>query len=175
MESGNKVLSSDRFHLPHAIDDAARPYISAAVRQGLRFNFDITKCPPFVVGDSKKIQSLITNLTANACASHMLVLYSINLSSNGVAFVVQHTMCGTITVRCERQVDALEIMVGDTGSGITPAKLGSIFGQLERVDLTPREGPPQESQGTGAFCIQVQYCLTLTKYPQVSAWLKWRV
>ena len=41
-------------------------YRNEAARRGLKFDVDISRCPKTVVGDARKIRTVVANLTANA-------------------------------------------------------------------------------------------------------------
>lgn len=68
LESGNELAFNEPFNLKQAISDAAALYMNEASRRKLEFNLDLSQCPERVVGDSKKIQTVVANLTGNACA-----------------------------------------------------------------------------------------------------------
>lgn len=67
MESGNETSFIESFHLPSAIEEATYSFQHEAERRGIIFKLDIADSPKMVVGDSKKIRSVIQNLTENAC------------------------------------------------------------------------------------------------------------
>ena len=66
LESGNETSFNEPFDLHQAIEDAIQLYRNEASRRGLQFNLDLQNCPRQVVGDSKKIRTVVANLTANA-------------------------------------------------------------------------------------------------------------
>lgn len=66
LESGHENSFNEPFDLQATIADAARMYQSEAVRRGLKFLVDTTTSPEMVWGDSKKIRTVVANLTANA-------------------------------------------------------------------------------------------------------------
>ncbi|CAE6456623.1 unnamed protein product, partial [Rhizoctonia solani] len=118
------------------IEDAVTLYRIEAMRRQIGFVVDTTDCPQMVTGDSKKIRTVVSNLTANA---------------------VKYTETGQINVECRRFKEpiglrdskevAVEIVVADTGCGISSVKLESIFREFEQVESSiPRSG---ESQGLG--------------------------
>ncbi len=99
------------------------------------------------MGDSRKIRTVVANLTANArkpIVAHsrlMLILWS-----------VKYTAQGSISVRCKAFEEptglrdtgdlAVEIVVADTGCGIPNDKLESIFREFEQVETAPRAHSP---------------------------------
>lgn len=54
------------FNLPAAIEEAIRVYRNEAGRRNLEFKLDISEYPKMVVGDPKKIKTVVANLTANS-------------------------------------------------------------------------------------------------------------
>ncbi|KAH7336765.1 hypothetical protein B0J17DRAFT_718687 [Rhizoctonia solani] len=135
-ETGNETSFNEPFDLPGTIEDAVTLYRIEAMRRQIQFVVDTSDCPQMVTGDSKKIRTVVSNLTANA---------------------VKYTEVGQISVECRRFKEpiglrdskevAVEIVVADTGCGISSAKLESIFREFEQVESSiPRSG---ESQGLG--------------------------
>jgi signal transduction histidine kinase len=54
------------FDLPAAMREATRSYSAEAARRNIQFELDVSTCPRYVVGDSKKICTVVQNLTGNA-------------------------------------------------------------------------------------------------------------
>ena len=68
LESGQDTSFSEPFDLHRAIDEATHIYRNEAHRRNLQFVFRVSG-PRVVVGDSRKIRTVVANLTANACES----------------------------------------------------------------------------------------------------------
>ena len=66
LESGQETSFNEPFDLQTTIKEAAKMYQNEAVRRGLEFLVDTTTSPKMVWGDSKKIRTVVANLTANA-------------------------------------------------------------------------------------------------------------
>jgi len=66
LESGNETSLNEAFDLQSAIEDATRVYQNEAGRRKLEFKVDVSNSPKMVVGDIKKIKTVVANLTANA-------------------------------------------------------------------------------------------------------------
>ncbi|KAI0785152.1 hypothetical protein C8Q75DRAFT_776169 [Abortiporus biennis] len=136
LESGNETSFNEPFNLPQAIEEATMLYRNEAARRGLHFSLDMSQCPKTVVGDVRKIRTVVANLTANA---------------------VKYTRSGTVTVMCRafeepaglRSGDnvAVELVVEDTGCGIPAEKLESIFREFEQVEVS--QPPKVQTQGLG--------------------------
>ncbi|KAJ7714204.1 hypothetical protein B0H16DRAFT_1808320 [Mycena metata] len=113
LESGNETSFNEPFDLQDAIEDATHLYRKEAQRRSIEFKMHLEQSPKTVVGDSKKIRTVVQNLTANA---------------------LKYTSQGTITVSCTTfgepeglrgpSQTAVEIVVADTGCGISTERLG---------------------------------------------------
>lgn len=66
LESGQDTSFNEPFDLHRAIEEATHIYRNEARRRNLRFGFEVSG-PRIVVGDSRKIRTVVANLTANAC------------------------------------------------------------------------------------------------------------
>jgi signal transduction histidine kinase len=153
-ETGNDTQWMEALDLPLAINTAASIYATEATRKNLDFSVSTKDCPKRVRGDRKKIETLVGNLIANGSA------YSNRLSIR-VDFIplctVKYTEKGSVEVVC-REMDeprdaifahdavVIEITVTDTGSGMSPNQLGSMFRQLEQVE---RVDPTRDYNGQG--------------------------
>ena len=77
LESGGETSFSEPFNLHTIVHEATMVYRNEAARRGLHFEVDVSKCPEYVVGDAKKIRTVVANLTANAREYHRtwMILY----------------------------------------------------------------------------------------------------
>ena len=66
IESGIETSFNESFDLHRAVGEATSLYRKESSRKGLNFELHMANCPQVVVGDAKKIRTLIANLTANA-------------------------------------------------------------------------------------------------------------
>jgi signal transduction histidine kinase len=66
LESGQETSFNEPFDLQSAIEEATRLYRNEARRRDIDFQLDVSDGPETVIGDSKKIQTVVANLTANA-------------------------------------------------------------------------------------------------------------
>ncbi|KAJ6557231.1 hypothetical protein DFH09DRAFT_1280009 [Mycena vulgaris] len=139
LESGNETSFNEPFDLQDAIEDATHLYRKEAQRRSITFKMELEQSPKTVVGDAKKIRTVVQNLTANA---------------------LKYTAEGSITVGCTvfgepeglrgPQQTAVEIVVADTGCGIAPDRLGNIFREFEQVEsMEPRAGAAGGGVGLG--------------------------
>ena len=101
-----------------------------AVRRQLEFKVDPGNIPRYIIGDSRKIKTTVSNLTANA----------VKYTAQGSVAVTVHVFDEPDGLRDEGHV-AIEIIVSDTGYGIPPEKPESIFREFEQVDSTTHPKP----------------------------------
>ncbi|CCL99470.1 uncharacterized protein FIBRA_01488 [Fibroporia radiculosa] len=126
LESGNETSFNEVFNLHRAIEDATLLYRNEAMRRGLGFKLDVSNCPKLVVGDSRKIRTVVANLAANA----------LKYTDQGSISVQCHAFEEPIGLRNSDTI-AVEIVVSDTGYGIPSEKLECIFREFEQVESAP--------------------------------------
>lgn len=131
LESGNETSFNEPFHLRQAIEEATAVYRREAGRRGLEFKLEVDEVPMYVIGDSKKMCTVVQNLIANA----------LKYTSKGSIKVQCSTYGEPEGLRRENQM-VIQIVVADTGCGIEPAKLESIFREFEQVESTEGKGEP---------------------------------
>lgn len=126
IETGNETAFNDPFDMRQSIADAVRLYQTESTRRGLDFRVNTDpNLPQNVVGDLRKIKTVISNLVANS---------------------VKYTEKGHIEVYCGLQrtegtqelvrsgTVPIEIVISDTGCGIPTEKLEAMFVALEGAD-----------------------------------------
>ncbi|KAJ4482039.1 hypothetical protein J3R30DRAFT_3699364 [Lentinula aciculospora] len=138
LEIGNETSFNEPFNLADNIRDAISIYRNEADRRKIIFEVDLEQCPNTVIGDCKKIRTVVQNLTANA---------------------LKYTTEGKIAVRCIHFAEseglrgpssaAMEIIVADTGCGIPPVKLESIFREIEQVESSEAKTSAEPGVGLG--------------------------
>lgn len=123
-EEGNDLIKDEIFDLAACIKDATEPFKKDAKRKGIGYEvIDHPGLPKLVHGDQRRVRQAVTNLTANA---------------------VEHTTEGFVRVECytswtEGQKARVEILVEDTGRGMSNAKLDALFRDLEQVSTDADE------------------------------------
>ncbi|KAK0617072.1 hypothetical protein B0T14DRAFT_568619 [Immersiella caudata] len=138
-EEGQELIKDEIFDLPACIREGTDPFKIDARRKGIAYEFvEHPGLPRFVYGDQRRVRQAVANVTANA---------------------VKHTTTGSIKVELyvaevlERRV-WIEIVVQDTGEGMSNTQLDALFRDLEQVsadgddDPRPAEEEPGEDHKT---------------------------
>jgi PAS domain S-box-containing protein len=121
IEAGYMTLESTPFDLPHLADTIAELMASKAVAKGLELLVLVhPDVPQGVVGDPTRLNQVLVNLVSNA---------------------IKFTESGHVMIKIEPAINrstapALHFSVSDTGIGIPPDKLQSIFEPFTQVDST---------------------------------------
>ena len=117
-EEGHNLIKDEVFDLPATVREATDQFAGDAKRKQLEYEtIEHPGVPRFVIGDQRRVRQVISNVTANA---------------------IQHTSSGAIKVeiwlasRHDEKVN-IDIVVQDTGVGMSPAKLDALFNDLEQV------------------------------------------
>ena len=121
IEAGELHLEHIPFSLPAIIDGVQRVVAPAATQKGLSLTVDIDQTVfPILRGDPIRLRQVL-----------------FNLASNAIKFTDEGGM--TISVGCDRAVGdrgLLRVEVGDTGIGIAPEKLESLFEPFTQADIS---------------------------------------
>ncbi|KAG8809948.1 Light-sensor Protein kinase, partial [Serendipita sp. 399] len=138
LEVGKETSFNEPFDLSAALQEAVKVYQVEATRRQLEFQINLDDAPRYVVGDSRKIKTVVANLTSNA----------VKYTRSGSITVTAHTFEEPEGLRPVGNV-AVEIVVSDTGCGIQPEKLESIFREFEQVDTVNQPRQPRAGLGLG--------------------------
>jgi signal transduction histidine kinase len=117
-EEGLDLIRDELFDLPATINEAAEQFTGDAKRKGI--HFEVTEhpgVPKLVHGDQRRIRQSISNILANA---------------------MQHTTNGWVRLEVwlqgiEHGRATVEIVVQDSGVGMSNEKLDALFRDLEQV------------------------------------------
>lgn len=115
LEKGKLLLEERAFDLCACLTDASAMWAEQARAKRLRFETDLTACPPLVAGDAGRLKQIVSNLLSNA---------------------VKFTAAGTVTLRAEAAGDDIRISVADTGIGIAPDRQGDVFEPFRQADAS---------------------------------------
>ena len=117
-EEGKNLIKYDIFDLPATVKEATTVFMNDAKRKKLNYGFSQNPgVPQFVVGDQRRVRQAISNVIANA---------------------IKHTSSGTVSVelwlaRADDQRVDVDIVVQDSGTGMSAKKLDDLFRELEQV------------------------------------------
>ena len=131
-EEGHNLIKDEVFDLPATVREATDSFTGDARRKHIEYAVvEHPGVPQFVVGDQRRVRQAISNVTANA---------------------IQHTSKGAVKIEiwlaksCEQRVD-IDIVVQDTGAGMSAEKLDALFNDLEQVQTESDEGLQEKLVG----------------------------
>lgn len=131
-EEGHELIKDEIFDLPATVKEATDSFTGDAKRKRIEYAVvEHPGVPQFVVGDQRRVRQAISNVTANA---------------------IQHTSNGAVKVDLwlanshEDRVD-IDIVVQDTGTGMSAEKLDALFNDLEQVQTESDEGLQEKLAG----------------------------
>jgi CheY-like chemotaxis protein len=125
-EEGFDLIKSDVMELRQTISEATNAYSGDAKRKNIEYNVTIHPgLPRKVLGDQRKVRQAISNVIANA---------------------IKHTSKGGVTVEVyvtsiERNMAYVDVVVEDTGVGISAKRLDALFMHLEQVQTDNQASP----------------------------------
>ena len=128
-EEGHNLIKDEMFDLHATVREATDSFQGDAKRKNIEY--EVTEnpgVPQFVIGDQRRVRQAISNVTANA---------------------MQHTSHGSVKIetslakQTENHVD-VDIVVQDTGDGMSPEKLDALFRELEQVQTSETDEELQE-------------------------------
>ncbi|KYK55182.1 putative phytochrome-like histidine kinase [Drechmeria coniospora] len=124
IEEGQDLVKDEIFDLMACIREATDPFYIDAKRKGIQYEVaSHPGLPRFVHGDGRILRQAISNITANAIA---------------------HTKVGSVEVEVlvseirDRQA-SIEIIVADSGAGMSAKQLDALFRDLEQVSSEEAE------------------------------------
>jgi signal transduction histidine kinase/CheY-like chemotaxis protein len=116
IEAGALELEEVEFDMEHLVRGAVAAFRPAAEKKGLSFDFLVEEAARgHFRGDSIRLRQLLYNLISNA---------------------VKFTDAGQINVRVAHGQDTLTLSVVDTGVGIAPDKLSTVFETFVQADAS---------------------------------------
>ncbi|CZT07560.1 related to phytochrome [Rhynchosporium agropyri] len=137
-EEGQALIKDEVFDLPATIREATDSFTGDAKRKGLVYEvIEYPGVPKLVLGDQRRVRMLVANIMANA---------------------VQQTTEGSIRVEIwlhhiTEDCATIEIVVQDTGVGMSNATLDSLFRDLEQVSTEGEDGQPFNDQSESSRAI----------------------
>lgn len=117
-EEGNNLIKDEIFDFVACVREATDPFKNDAKRKGIDYEVvEHPGLPKYVCGDQRRLRQAVSNVTANA---------------------VQHTSEGHVKIEVySAEVQdtkvRVEIIVQDTGRGMSNSQLDALFRELEQV------------------------------------------
>lgn len=140
IESGKLTLNVKPMQFADCVHEMCDMFEPQAQAKGLRFQFEPEGTLPEVVrADEKRMRQILINLLGNA----------IKFTASG------HV---SLRVRYAREMALLEIE--DTGPGMTPAELASVFEPFERGSQTGQSPPGSGASGGAGLGLTIAKMLT---------------
>lgn len=135
MEKGHQLIKDEPFDLRATFLEATDMLAGVAKRKKISYTVSSRPgLPPAVLGDQRRVRQVVSNLVSNA---------------------IQHTTSGAVTVEMWRSTSqaveghvAVEMLVVDTGAGMSNATLERLFYELEQVSIEDRHQPDEEETST---------------------------
>ena len=116
IEAGKLELEQNPFDLVELAKAAHATFAATAQAKGVSFELTISPAARGVyMGDAVRVRQILYNLVSNA---------------------LKFTERGSVKVHIARRRRALALTVADTGIGIAPEKLGSLFQMFEQADAS---------------------------------------
>jgi signal transduction histidine kinase/CheY-like chemotaxis protein len=126
IETGNETAFNDPFDLRQAVNEAVRLYQTESSRRNLDFKVNVAdSLPATVIGDARKIKTVISNLVANSVKYTQEGYIEVTIGPNNGEIHNGLVKNGHI---------ALEFVVSDSGCGIPIEKLQRMFATLEGAE-----------------------------------------
>lgn len=139
IEAGKTVMKAEEQDLKNIIDTVYDLILIQCKNKNIDLVLEVAKNIPSVLADRSQIERVF-----------------INLLSNAIKFTPQN---GRITLKANRKDDMAQIDIQDTGIGIPPDALSSIFEEFYRVDNPIN----QEVKGTGLGLSLVKHIIEAHK------------
>lgn len=119
-EGGQSLVKDESFDLLLALKEATDPFVGDAKRKNLEYHVSIAPdLPKRVIGDHRRVRQVVSNLISNA---------------------IQHTNEGRVIVEASPSESTpppgkteIEVVVEDSGVGMSQAKVDALFKELEEV------------------------------------------
>jgi PAS domain S-box-containing protein len=116
IEAGKLELEQAEFDIGELAQGAHATFAATAQAKGLTFDLKVARGARGVYrGDSVRVRQILYNLVSNA---------------------LKFTERGAVTVEVSRKAKLLSITVRDTGIGIAPEKVASLFQKFEQADAS---------------------------------------
>lgn len=124
IEAGQLEIQPVPFEMHEAVRKVAGVIAPLAEQRGLGLEIDVASGIGIVVSDRRRVEQILINLTNNA---------------------VKFTDAGTVRIECEVVQDQVVTRIVDTGIGIEPGELTTLFEPFQQIET----GLNRTHEGTG--------------------------
>lgn len=124
IEAGQLTISNDSFDLGMTIQNIVGKLMPISDKKGLKLNYEIPKEPIVIIADQRRTEQILINFVNNA---------------------VKFTEQGEILIECYINSGFVHTSVKDTGIGIDPDKIETLFTPFKQLDT----GLSRHYEGTG--------------------------
>jgi signal transduction histidine kinase len=124
IEAGQIVIFPETFDMAAAIQKSIEKVLPIAEKKGLALTFSITPQSILILSDQRRVEQVLINLLNNA---------------------VKFTEHGEVHLECQVDDHDLVVHISDTGIGIKPEDLETLFRPFQQVD----NGISRQFEGTG--------------------------
>jgi GAF domain-containing protein len=115
IEAGRMELALADYAVQDAVESVRQTLLPLAAEKGLELRAQVPSDIPLVYGDGGRITQCLMNLAGNS---------------------LKFTKAGRVEISVEQRVGVLRYCVTDTGIGIPPDKIGSLFTEFKQTDAT---------------------------------------
>jgi signal transduction histidine kinase len=130
-EKGQELIKDESFDLEGTFKDVAQMLSGEAKRKNISYTVSVhTGLPRSVLGDQRRVRQVLSNVISNAIQ---------NTKSGAVATEIWRSANQTVQGHV-----GVEVMVVDTGVGMSKEKLEVLFHELEQVSLDEPYYPDEE-------------------------------
>lgn len=122
-EEGGPLIKGESFCLKETLLEATDMFVRDAKRKNITYEvIEHPGLPQYCIGDQRRVRQAISNITANAIQ---------NTSQGGVKVEMY------VAARRDKDHVDVEVVVTDTGAGMSAKKLDKLFNDLEQVQSEP--------------------------------------
>jgi signal transduction histidine kinase len=144
IEAGQLKVSAEPVNIRQAIDKAVQIVTPMAEKKGLALVINITPEVGWVSSDKRRVEQIIINLVNNA---------------------IKFTDQGEVRLECEIRNEQVITSVIDTGIGIKPEDMDTLFKPFQQID----SGLTRKREGTG---LGLSICRRLVELLGGKIWVK---
>jgi len=124
IEAGQLKVAREPYDLRHTLEKAIASARPLADKKGLTLSLELSPGMDAMTGDNRRVEQILLNLIGNA---------------------IKFTERGSVTIVSETEEDHVTIRVTDTGIGIKPEDMNTIFKPFQQID----SGMTRKYEGTG--------------------------